>query len=48
MPSKFNLFAQETRALEEKAKAKNAANTAGQVNDAIPAKDKNPDDLEIK
>lgn len=46
MPSKFSQFAQSTKHLEEKAKA--TANTTGQQNDTIPAKDKNPDDLEIK
>lgn len=46
MPSKFSLFAQSTKELE--AKARNSANTVAQNCDAIPAKDKNPDDLEIK
>ena len=46
MPSKFSLFAQSTKHLEERAKA--AVNTVGEQNDTIPAKDKNPDDLEIK
>ncbi len=46
MPSKFSLFAQSTKHLEEKAKA--AANSMSEQNDSIPAKDKNPDDLEIK
>lgn len=46
MPSKFSLFAQSTKEIE--AKAKNAADTVAQNSDAIPAKDKNPDDLEIK
>lgn len=46
MPSKFSLFAQSTKELESK--AKNATHNAGEPTDAIPAKDKNPDDLEIK
>jgi len=46
MPSKFSLSAQSTKELE--AKARNSANTVAQNCDAIPAKDKNPDDLEIK
>lgn len=46
MPSKFSLFAQSTKHLEEKAKS--STNTVGEQHDVIPAKDKNPDDLEIK
>lgn len=46
LPSKFSQFAQNTRDLE--AKAKSNETTVGQQGDAIPAKDKNPDDLEIK
>lgn len=45
MPSKFSMFAQRTKELEAKAKG---ADTTGESTDAIPAKDKNPDDLEIK
>ncbi len=45
MPSKFSLFAQRTKEVEAKAKV---AETIGENTDAIPAKDKNPDDLEIK
>jgi len=45
MPSKFSLFARDTKELENK--SKNTA-TTGQKNDAVPTKDKNPDDLEIK
>jgi hypothetical protein len=40
MPSKFSLFVQKTKELESKKQA-------GE-DDAIPAKDKNPDDLEIQ
>lgn len=46
MPSKFSLFAQSTKHLEDKSKS--TANTVGEQNDVIPAKDKNPDDLEIQ
>jgi hypothetical protein len=46
MASKFSLFAQKTKELE--AKAKGGTSTTGQSKDSIPAKDKNPDDLEIK
>jgi len=46
MPSKFSLFAKSSKEIEAKAKAK--AETTGEQADSIPAKDKNPDDLEIK
>ncbi|RNC28626.1 MAG: hypothetical protein AWM53_01285 [Candidatus Dichloromethanomonas elyunquensis] len=45
MPSKFSLFAQQTKDLETKAKTES---NRGQQTDSIPAKDKNPDDLEVK
>lgn len=45
MPSNFSLFAQKTKEIESN--AKNAAKTIDQRADTIPAKDKNPDDLEI-
>lgn len=44
MPSKFSLFAQSTRSLEEKAKNANLS----AEKDAVPDKEKNPDDLDIK
>jgi hypothetical protein len=40
MPSKFSLFAKKTKELEAK--------STDQPADSVPAKDKNPDDLEIK
>ncbi|NLP44687.1 MAG: hypothetical protein GX351_08685 [Peptococcaceae bacterium] len=46
MPSKFSLFAKNSKEVEARAKAK--ANTTGEQVDTIPAKDKNPDDLEIQ
>ncbi|NLO96486.1 MAG: hypothetical protein GX091_00150 [Peptococcaceae bacterium] len=46
MPSKFSLFARDTKEIELKAKQK--LDTSGEQKDSIPAKDKNPDDLEIK
>lgn len=44
---KFSQFAQKTKKFEN-SKNQNLQNTVGQEQDAIPAKDKNPDDLEFK
>lgn len=46
MPSKFSLFAKRTKELESKAQG--LSDDTFQKTDAISAKDKNPDDLEIK
>ena len=42
---KFSDFARETKKFEA---PPNKADTVGEQKDSVPAKDKNPDDLEIK
>ncbi|MGI6450791.1 MAG: hypothetical protein ACOX3R_11050 [Desulfitobacteriia bacterium] len=44
MPSKFSQFAQSTKQLEARTKS---PSPVGEQKDTVPAKDKNPDDLEI-
>lgn len=47
MASKFSMFAQKTKDLE--AKSQGSSNTIKQNQDpVVPAKEKNPDDLEIQ
>ena len=44
MASKFSDFARKTKKLEEKLKSANVS----KKNDSVPAKDKNPDDIQIE
>jgi len=46
MPSKFSMFAQKTKDLESKAQG--ASGETKQNSDPVPAKDKNPDDLDVQ
>lgn len=46
MPSKFSEFARDTKKFEKT--GSNATNAPGEKADSVPAKDKNPDDLEIQ